>query len=316
MIIVCGEALIDMFIAGAGSGRRSERAARAIAGGSPFNLAVGVARLGMQVGFLGAIGTDGLGDFLLGLLQAEGVDTALVKRSTRPTPLVAVSPGADGHPGYVFYATDCAYADVTLGDLPAQLPVAVEALAFGSFSMTVDPVGQTLLALAEREKDRRFISLDPNVRPALMGDPAAWRDRFARFARTASLIKLSIEDLLAAWGDDAPMDVLAANWLANGVELVVVTDGPNGATAYHRDGKIQVTGRPVDVVDTVGAGDSFHAALLAELAEGGNLRRGAVTTMGKSKLCEVLEQAVRAASITCSRAGADLPTQADLIGAE
>jgi fructokinase len=315
MILVCGEALIDMFIAGPAPGRRADRAARAIAGGSPFNVAVGVARLGTPAGFLGGIGTDGLGDFLLDVLQVEGVDIALVKRSTRPTPLVAVSTGADGQPGYVFYAAGCAYADVELADLPAHLPDAVAALIFGSFSMTVDPVGKTLLALAEREKDRRFISLDPNVRPALMGDPAAWRDRFASFARTASLIKLSVEDLQAAWGADAPMDVLAANFLANGVELVVVTDGPRGATAYHPIGKMAVPGRLVEVVDTVGAGDSFHAALLADLAQRGHLRRGAVSNMAEAALRAVLEQAVLAAGITCSRAGADLPTRADMVAA-
>ena len=307
MILVCGEALVDLFVDGAAPLHSAELPARAVAGGSPFNVAVGLARLGARPGFFGGISTDRFGAFLLERLQAEGVDTGCVKRSAAPTPLVVVATGADGSPAYTFHAQHCAYGDVMLADLPAQ----PTALALGSFSLTVEPVGSTLLALAEREAGRIAISLDPNVRPVFIDDLPAWHRRFARFAAVATIIKLSTEDLHTAWGA-GQADTQAAAWLAGGAELVVITDGADGATAYHASGKIAAPGRLVDVVDTVGAGDTFHAALLARLAELGRLRPGGLADIPQPALQDLLDYAVLAASITCTRRGANLPTRAEL----
>ncbi len=312
MILVCGEALIDLFVTAPAEATGAALPAQAIAGGSPFNVAVGLARLGQSASYLGGIGADGLGDFLLGRLRAETVDIAWVKRSGLPTPLVVVVPGADGQPTYTFPGALCADRDVLVEDLPGALPDTVEAIAFGSWPMIAEPVGAALLALAEREAARRVISLDPNLRPAMAGPLPAWRERFQRFARLATLIKLSREDLHAAWGEQADPDALAAEWLSGGAELVVLTDGGDGAIAYHAAGAVKAPARTVPVIDTVGAGDTFHAALLAHLRETGHLRRGAVAAMTRDEVAALLRHAILAASITCSRRGADLPTRADL----
>lgn len=312
MILVCGEALIDLFVGPGSPEAPGELPARAIAGGSPFNVAVGLARLGASSAFLGGLGTDALGEFLAGRLDAEGVHTGLAKRSARATPLVIVAPGSDGQPVYTFPASDCAFSDLVPADLPDPLPAAIQALAFGSFAMVVEPGGGTLLALAEREAGRLAISLDPNLRPALAGPLDAWSTRFAAFARLATVIKLSREDLHLAWGEDADPARHAAGWLTGGAELVVLTDGPDGAIAYHRTGVQHVPGRRVPVIDTVGAGDTFHAALLAGLAGRGALHRGGVAGLDAAALRAVLGRAVLASSITCTRRGADLPTAAEV----
>ena len=315
MILVCGEAVIDLFVGDPAADGSAALSARAIAGGSPFNVAVGLARLGAHAGYFGGISSDALGDFLIQRLRAEQVDTTLVRRSPAPTPLAVVARQSDGQPAYTFHAAATAYSDVPLAALPAALPPDVTALALGSFSLSVDPLGSTLLALAEREAGRVAISLDPNLRPALAGDPAAWRTRFARFARTATIIKLSIEDLHLAWGPVDPA-VHAAAWLADGAALVVVTDGANGATGYHPAGTVHARGRTVKVVDTVGAGDTFHAALLARLAETGHLRAGKLATLDRDGLGDLLHFAVLASSVTCTRRGADLPTRAEVLAAD
>lgn len=304
MILVCGEALIDLFV---GEGDGLDLNARAVTGGSPFNVAVGLARLGVPVGFLGGISTDRFGRLLTDSLVHEGVETRFLKRSANPSPLVVVSPDEDGQPSYVFHTHDCAERDLTPADLPAE---AFEAMVLGSYSLAVEPVGSALLTLAERAGGR-VVSLDPNLRPTLVGDLDAWRQRFDRFVRTAAIVKLSREDLVAAYGQTDPA-VLAAGWFFQGVLLVVVTDGGSGATAYHRDWTMHRPGRPVAVIDTVGAGDTFHAALLARLAQRGLLSRTALAALDDAALADLLDYAVTAASITCTRRGADLPRAAEV----
>lgn len=310
MILACGEALIDLFVDATGTG--GSLPATAVAGGSPFNLAVGLARLGAPAGYLGGLSNDGFGRFLEARLRADGVDTSLVKHSARPTPLVVVSPDAEGHPAYTFHAHDCAERDLLPDDLPPQLPPGCAAVAIGSYALAVEPSGGTLLALAEREGGARVVSLDPNLRPALVGDLARWRERFERFARTASIIKLSLEDLQIAYGADADPATQARHWLGLGVGLVVVTLGEKGAIAFHAGGSLRQMGQPVAVADTVGAGDTFHAALLARLHARGQLSRAAVFALDSEALEDVLRYATLAAALTCTRRGADLPRQAEV----
>ena len=304
MILVCGEALVDLFVDGPAEG--GGLPATAVAGGSPFNVAVGLARLGTPVGFLGGLSADPFGAFLRDRLRAEGVDTGLAKRSAKPTPLVVVSPDAAGHPAYTFHAHDCADRDVSEADLPPALGPEVEALAIGSWPMAVEPIGSALLALAEREPGRSVVSLDPNLRPSMVGDLARWRERFARFARAATIIKVSAEDLGIAYGENADAEELARGWLDAGARLVVLTRGADGATAFHAAGVFHEGGRPVAVVDTVGAGDTFHAALLARLGQRGLLRREAIAALDAAALRDALRYAVAASGVTCRRRGADL----------
>lgn len=309
MILVCGEALVDIFV---GTESRDDGAgglpARAVAGGSPFNLAIGLSRLGVRSGFLTGLSSDAFGRMLADHLRAEGVDISLAKASTRPTPLAIVSTGRDGHPAYTFHAENCAHADLTSADLPMSLGDDVAALALGSFSLAMEPVGTSLIALAEREANRRVVSLDPNLRPSLIGDLGRWRARYEGLVRHAAIVKLSDDDLRIAYDPEADPDEHAARWLAAGVQLVVVTAGLTGATGYHAHGRVAVPGRTVSVVDTVGAGDTFHAALLARLARDGCLTRPALASLEGDYLRSLLNEAAVAASVTCSRLGADLPT--------
>ncbi|MFC7478667.1 carbohydrate kinase [Dankookia sp. GCM10030260] len=310
MIVVCGEALIDLFIDGPPSG--ATLPATAAAGGSPFNLAVGLARLGEPAAYLGSLSRDGFGAFLAACLAAEGVDMTLAKRSAKPTPLVVVSPDASGHPTYTFHAQDCAERDLTAAELPPAFGPEVEAIAISSYVLGVEPIAGALLALAKREGPRRVVSLDPNLRPALIGDLGTWRSRFDRFVRTAAIVKLSEEDLQVAYGTDANPADWARRWLETGVSLVVLTQGPAGATAFHASGVFQEAGRAVAVADTVGAGDTFHAALLARLRQRGLLRREALAALNAAALQDALCYATNAAAITCTRRGADLPRAAEV----
>ncbi len=309
LIVVAGEALIDLFV-GAATG--AVLPAQAIAGGSPFNVAVGVARLGVETGYLGGLSQDALGDFLSRRLLAEDVDLSLVKRSARPTPVVVVTTDADGQPSYTFHAHDCADRDLQLSDVPPLLDPRVRALAFGSFALAVEPIGSTLLALAEREAARLLVSIDLNLRASVVGDLERWRQRIERFARTAAIIKLSREDLLDAYGPEAEAGVLAAQWLEGGALLVIVTDGAAGATAYSARHAMHRPSRRVVIADTVGAGDTFHAAFLGRLAQTGRLSRVGVAALDETGLRDLLDYATVAASVTCTRRGADLPTRAEV----
>jgi fructokinase len=302
MILVCGEALIDLFPSGP--------MLKVAVGGSPFNLAVGLARLETPVAFFGGLSVDYFGTKLVDTLQKEGVDTTLLKRSKRPTPLVLVSPDAQGQPSYTFYAHDTAVQDVVASDVSNPLPPWVEAIALGSYVLAVEPVGTALMSLAEREAGRTVIALDCNLRPALVGPLDSWRQRIESFAHCAAIIKLSDEDFCGGWGGNVQPDELAAHWLELGVKLVIMTHGARGATAWHRSGRVTVPGLPVEVVDTVGAGDSFQAALLARLAYMGWL--SSLSTLDEGSLVDVLSYANLAASITCGRRGADLPRRAEI----
>ncbi|SEP46393.1 fructokinase [Methylobacterium sp. ap11] len=316
MILVCGEALIDLFVETVRPAPdRGGLPALAVAGGSPFNLAIGLRRLGAESGFLAGLSSDAFGRMLADRLAAEGVDLAFAKESRRPTPLAVVSTGADGHPAYSFHAQSCAHADLAVADLPASLPEAVRAIAMGSFSLVAEPVGTAYAALAAREARRRVISLDPNLRLGLIPDLDRWHARFADLAAQADIIKLSDEDLRAAYGVGADEGSIAQGWLQAGVALVVVTAGPDGARAYHAGGTVAVPGRRVAVIDTVGAGDTFHAALLARLDRDGRLARDALLHLDADALRDILSEAAAAAGITCTRLGADLPTRADLLAA-
>jgi fructokinase len=188
----------------------------------------------------------------------------------------------------------------------------VRALTFGSYTMAVEPVGSAFAALAERECGRRVISVDPNLRPAVVGDMARWATAAERFYRTATMIKASDEDVRIAWGGRVSVAEAAAYWLERGARLVVVTEGAKGATAFCAAGHVSVPAYSVVVRDTVGAGDTFHAALLAQLAKTDRLSPDAIAELDLPAIRDLLRYAMAAAAVTVSRNGADLPTAADV----
>ena len=307
MIGVCGEALIDFTPIELGG----ELAYKPIPGGSPCNVAIGLARLGKPTAFIGKLSNDPFGDILREHLTKNGVDLRWVVRGSEPTALAFVIPSADGGHDFAFYGDNTAEQSLTDADVPAAFPDDVTALHFGSYSLMLGESARTYETLMRRESGSRVISLDPNVRPALFPDRALYRERIERLLRYATLVKASAEDLTWLYPREPHTDI-AARWLAEGPSLVVVTLGENGAVGLSGDAVARVAGLPVEVADTVGAGDAFMSALLAWLDDGGLLERDALATLDEKTLTGALVYANRAAAITCTRQGANPPTRAQI----
>ncbi|WP_406345099.1 carbohydrate kinase [Streptomyces sp. NBC_00648] len=293
MIVVAGEALIDLVPERPGDrlGPLSPRL-----GGGPYNTAVALGRLGAEAAFCSRVSTDGFGEALLDGLRAAGVDTGLVQRGPEPTTLAVAAVGADGAAGYGFYASGTADR---LFELPPELPSGVRALALGTCSLVLEPGASAYEALLRRESGRGvFTLLDPNVRPGLVPDADAYRARFRSWLPYVSLLKLSEED--AAWLGGGVQE-----WLAAGPEAVVLTRGAAGMTVWTRSGEeVSVPGERVEVVDTIGAGDTVNAALLHAVAGRGPLPASAWSA--------ALAYAAHAAALTCAKRGAQPPHAASL----
>ncbi len=309
MIVSCGEALIDfMPIEHEGA-----PAYRPFPGGSPFNVAIGLGRLAAPAGFLSRISTDFFGDLLLRTLHENGVDTRYVKRAGDPSMLAFVSHRPEGEPQYAFFANGAADRCITEHDLPASLgdDVACLHLGLGAISTQAEPAATTFETLLKRESKRRVLALDPNVRPNLIKDRDAARERLESWVSLCDIVKVSRADFDWLYPDRSIEDSAAA-WRNLGPKLVVMTLGADGAMALLDGTKVAVPGRRIVVVDTVGAGDSFHSALLAGLNERGLLTRDGLNKLDVGTLKILLDQAVAAAAITCSRAGANPPTRREL----
>ena len=310
MILVCGEALADLFV---DEGPESGLTARVTLGGSPLNVAIGLARLGERTAFCGGISSDHFGAALRRKLESERVALDYVVNSDRLTTISIVTTDCSGHPTYAFHGEGKADRDVSIDTLPRSLPAEICALTFGSYTLALAPVADAYLALARREAGRRVISVDPNLRPTVTPDIADWKRRFGAFLSIADIVKASEEDIAAAYGEDAEIDEIVAGWFASGPSVVLVTYGGNGATGYLKSGgKFSVAGKAIDVVDTVGAGDTFHAAILSYLSRAGKLSKERIADLTATELARAVEFAVTAAAITCSRQGADLPRTAEV----
>ena len=303
MFLVCGEALFDVFI-----GDESDNALHldARAGGSPFNVAVGLARLGQPVAFLSGLAKDMLGERLVRTLRREDVDTRLCPLFDAPTTLGMVELDAAGVPRYAFYGNGAADRLLTTAQLPA-LDAGFRAIHIGSYATAVEPVASALEALVRRERQRCLIAYDPNIRLNVEPSVARWRERVDTLTGLAHLVKISDEDLHLLYGEGEDEAALAQRWLAGGCGLVVVTRGAKGASAWNARGRVDVPAPKITTVDTVGAGDTFQAAMLAHLAETGRLDPAALATLDASALARLVDFAARAAAITCSRRGADMP---------
>ncbi|SDL37305.1 carbohydrate kinase family protein [Streptomyces indicus] len=299
MIAAAGEALIDL-VPQQGTDQKLP-ALEPKLGGGPFNTARALSRLGTDTAFCSRISRDHFGEALLAALHADGVDTSLVQRGPEPTTLAVahIEPGS-GSASYSFYTEGTADR---LFELPAPVPD-LRAVCFGTCSLVLEP-GATAYEELLRTADERgvFTALDPNIRAGLIEDPAAYRTRFLGWLPHVRLLKLSEED--AAWlADGAPVRGALKEWLAAGPQAVVLTRGGEGLTAYTADGsEHHAPGVPVDVVDTIGAGDTVNAALLHRLDRLGALTR----TPTADEWRDVLAFAARAAAVTCSRAGAEPP---------
>ncbi|MGC5698743.1 carbohydrate kinase [Pseudomonas sp. NFXW11] len=306
MYLVCGEALFDFFSADQAEGPLNQVAFQAIAGGSPFNVALGLRRLGVNSALLAGLSSDYLGQRLRRVLESEGVDTRYLQEFAAPTTLAMVAVGADGSPHYSFRGEGCADRQLLVEHLPL-LDEQVRGLHIGSFSLVVQPIADTLLALVRREQGRRLISLDPNVRLNPQPDIQLWRQRIGELVGYADLIKVSDEDLSLLYpGQD--VQGLVQGWLQQRCQLVFLTRGSQGATVFsRRHGSWSVPAQAVKVADTVGAGDTFQAALLTWLAEQGMDSPAGLERLSREQIDAQLRFAVGAAALTCSRTGPDLP---------
>jgi fructokinase len=275
-----------------------------------FNIAVGLGRLQAPVGFFCKLSTDFFGELLVRTLAENSVPADYVIRTPGPTTLAFVSlPEEEQHePQYVFYANGAVDRMLSLEDLPARLPAEVEALHFGSISLVQEPGASSYERLMQRESGRRVISLDPNVRPSIIPDREAYRQRFESWLRLVDIVRLSLVDLDYLHPGVEPEEILR-RWLTLGPSLCLLTLGADGAVGYSARGvTARARGIATAVVDTVGAGDTFLAAALAYLqARGWLARRSALRGLSEEQLTACLEYAGRAAAINCSRAGANPP---------
>ncbi|WP_448120225.1 carbohydrate kinase family protein [Pseudomonas veronii] len=311
MYLVCGEALFDFFSEDDPSGQASKLNYKAIAGGSPFNVAVGLRRLGIEAALFGGVSTDFLGQRLLQVLRNEGVNPQFLVEFAAPTTLAMVAVGADGSPQYSFRGEGCADRQLTRAHLPT-LGDEVRGLHVGSFSLVVQPIGDTLLALVQRESGKRLISLDPNVRLNPQPDIQLWRERVAELVKYADLIKVSDEDLHLLYPDQSPESVLEG-WLQHRCQLVFLTRGGNGASVFSRQhGHWSQPAVKVVMADTVGAGDTFQAALIAWLSEQQLDSVEGLQQLTRAQIDAMLGFAIRAAAMTCGKTGPDLPYRQQL----
>jgi len=303
MFYIVGEALVDLV------GQRGGRTFAAHPGGSPANVALGLARLENPVRLRTRLGRDGFGTMVRAHLDDSGV-------------VVEAGPDEEA------FSTSLAIAMLSAGvatydfriewDVPSLVPLPVETrcLHTGSLATVLEPGRTNVVDLMEREHERGrvTVSYDPNVRPALMGDAARARPDVERLVGLCDVVKVSDEDL--AWlYPDRPYDAVARDWLASGPALVVVTRGGAGVYAVSANVEILRPAITIDLVDTVGAGDSFTSGLLDGLRRAeliGVTRHDALSAIDEATLLDVVDEAAQIAAITCSRPGADPPTLAEL----
>ena len=329
MILVCGETLFDLFIDPvdvgdktasslsdktspdkASPGKTSHRVSqnislKGVAGGSPFNVAVGLARLGQPVGLSTYLAQDTLGQRLYDILEQEGICLDYLAYSSSPTPLALV--GGRDIPSYSFYEIQpVAQKSLEKAETSPALHSSIQALHAGSYSLVTEPFQSDLDGFLASAPEGLFLSIDPNIRSSVEPDITRWRARVEQLATQASLIKISAEDLDSLYPDQQKED-FAAGMLKAGVKLVVVTDSAQPIKAWAENGAYTILeSEKIEVVDTVGAGDSFQAALLAALF-GDQKSPPDLARLSSDQLHSVLTFARAAAAITCKRQGADLP---------
>lgn len=276
-------------------------------GGGPYNVALAAGRLGVPTAFLSRVSTDRFGEAMVERLHASDVDTSLLQRGDEPTTLAVVALDAKGAAHYTFYVEGT--ADRLVAD-PGALPEEVTALSLGTLGMVLEPGASAYEAMLRREAARGVLTvLDPNIREALITDPAAYRARFASWLPDVRLLKISDDD--TAWLTEGADPVAAAKtWVESGVDAVVLTRGADGVAVITAAGEVaHVPSRKVTVVDTIGAGDTVQGALLAWLT---THEVSDLASLDADAWREALTFAAKAASITVSRSGAEPPTTADM----
>jgi fructokinase len=312
VIVVGGEALVDLVPADpAAAGPLGALLPRL--GGGPYNTAIAAGRLGAPVEFLSRVSADAFGDAVVDALGASGVGLGLLQRGAEPTTLAVVTLSEDGSARYTFHVQGT--ADRLVSD-PGPLPAEVTTVSLGTLSLVLEPGASAYEAVLRREAAAgKLTVLDPNIRAGLIDDPAAYRLRFSSWLPDVGVLKASEEDArwLAGVDETADVEPIAREWLAAGVGAVVLTRGAAGLSAYAETaGRVDVPGVRTQVADTIGAGDTVHAALLVWLHEHGVRTAHDVRSLAAGGWREVLGFAARAAAVTVSRVGAEPPFRHEL----
>ena len=302
-IWVCGEALIDLIPDAPMSSKRI-----AIPGGGPANTAHALARLGIEVEFIGGLSRDEYGVRMRKEFVEDGVGLAFTPDFDQPTCLAIVSVDKDGGASYEFQIDGTATFAFDLANLPDEKKYLPAALYIGTLGTLVEPGASVLAAWVDRVKASVPIVYDPNIRSVVMDDRDKYQANVSKWVGLATVVKVSSDDLAWLYPDVDQIDI-ARGWLSDNsdLELVVVTNGADGITAINRDTQVNVPGVKVDVVDTVGAGDTVGAILLESILKYG------VTGLNTQYLSHTLHRAALAAAITCSRAGANPPNKEELL---
>jgi len=301
VIVVCGEALIDQIPSPNGRQRETP-------GGGPFTTARALARLGIPTQFLGRLSTDAFGQQLRDLLAADGADLSLTSFGPEPTTLAIAEVAADGHAAYRFVIDVTSGSNLTRQMVPATFSPDVKALHVGTLGLVFEPVATTVADLVEREHRKRLVMVDPNIRPSAVSN----RSRLDRILAQSTIVKASDADVTWLY-PELDLQSAARALLARGPALVVVTLGSEGAFGVCSGTQVRAAAPSVDVVDTIGAGDAFGAALLAWLSDHDRLDRD--LHLDPEELRAALEFACLVASITCTRAGANPPWRSELVRA-
>jgi fructokinase len=296
VIVVCGEALIDMIHNGDGT-------QRAAPGGGPFNTARSLARLGVPTAFLGRLSQDVFGHQLAGLLESDGASLELASIGAESTTIAIADVDSEGLAEYQFLVEGTSAPNLTREMVPDDFGPGVNAIHVGTLGLVLEPMASTLADLVGREHGRRLVMLDPNIRLGLAPE-SEYRVRMHTAISQSTIVKASEADL--AWlypGLDR--EKVADRILGEGVSLLVITLGSKGAFGAHRDFRMGVAAPHVAVVDTIGAGDAFGAGLLAWLHDHGAIRPD--LCLESEELAAALAFANLAGALTCARAGADPP---------
>lgn len=303
----CGDTLFDLFV------RPNENPAEinlaGTVGGSPLNVALGLARLGVKTGYFAKNSNDLFGRRIKQFLAHNKIDTSYLISSDRNSTLAVIETNEKGVPDYAFYTNGTADRSIEARELPKSLPASLKVIHVGSYTTATEPTASSLEAFVTANSPSQVISYDPNIRPTIEPDMDIWRTKVAAFSANAHFVKASDEDLAVLYQNSDPQN-FAQDCISRGVQLVCVTLGGDGAYAFSADGKSQkMKGVPVSIMDTVGAGDTFQASCLYWLGAHGMANANLASGIDMNKM---LEFAICAAAITCSRRGADLPTLAEI----
>ena len=307
MILCCGEALIDMIPEHTNSGRMGYVPH---SGGAIYNTSIALGRLGCETALLSGISTDLFGEQLMADMKASGVDSRFVIRSERPSTLAFVQI-KQGHAQYSFFDENSAGRMLKPDDLPNSVAI-VSALYFGGISIACEPGADTFLKFAESYSQNLTMMLDPNIRPSFIQDEDRFRSRLYKMIRLADIVKVSDEDLNWLIKGAHSLEEKAQQLKSYGPKIVILTRGSAGATAWLSGSRsVSVDSIKTDVVDTVGAGDTFNAGVMASLSDAGWLTKMQIKNITSDAIEAAMRFGARVAAATVSRAGANPPWRSD-----